>query len=82
MFLDITQIAKNKLFFNDSKWKKWHYFVVKKLTFKHHGNFYCLNRINENKDCENNINVIMPSKNTEILELNQYQKPDKAAFTT
>ena len=79
--------------------KQWHYIAVKKLsallrgiTSKHHGDFYCLNcfhffatenklqshkRVCENKDF---CNIIMPSDDTKILELNQYQKSDKAPF--
>ena len=68
---------KSKLFFNDSK---------------NNGDFYCLNclqsfrtkkvlelhkKIYENKDL---CNVIMPSKDTKILEFNQYQKSDKPPF--
>ena len=34
-------------------------------------------RVRENKDF---CNIIMPSKNTKILEFNQYQKCDKAPF--
>ena len=79
--------------------KKWHYLAVKKLsallrgiTAKHHGNFYCLycfhsfatenklqshERVCENKDF---CNIIMPSDNTKVLEFNQYQKSDKTPF--
>ena len=74
-------------------------FAVKKLpallraiTSKHHGEFYCLNcfhsfatknklqshqRVCKNKDF---CNIIMPFKNIKILEFNQYQKSDKAPF--
>ena len=66
--------------------KKWHYLPAKKLsalmrriTSKHHGDFYCVNclysfrtkhkleshkRICENKDF---YNVVMPSEDTKIL---------------
>ena len=76
-----------------------HYLAVKKLsallrgiTSKHNGNFYCLNCLHsfrtKNKPeshkraCENNnfCNVIMPSENNKILEFNQYQKSYKAPF--
>ena len=79
--------------------KQWHYLAVKKLsallrgiTFKHHGDFYCLNCFHsfatENKlqshkkACENTdfCNIIMPSEDTRILEFNQYQKSDTAPF--
>ena len=75
------------------------YLAVKKLsallrgiTSKHHGDFYCLNcfrsfetknefqlhkRLCENKDF---CNIIMPSEGTNILEFNQHQKSDKAPF--
>ena len=50
MFQNISQIIKNKLFFNDSKSRRMVLSCIKKLsallrgiTFKHHGNFYCLN---------------------------------------
>ena len=62
------------------------------ITSKHHGDFYCLNCLHsfatENKlqshkrPCENKdlCNVNMPSEDTKILDLNQYQKSDKALF--
>ena len=78
---------------------KWHYLAVKKLsallreiTSKHHGGFYCLNRFHsfaaENRlqlhksSCENKdfCNVNMPSEDSKILEFSQYQKSDKAPF--
>ena len=81
--------------------ERWHYLAVKKrsallrgITFKHYGGFYCLNclhsfrRKNElelhKKLCENKdfSNVVMLSEDTKILEFNQYQKSDKATFTT
>ena len=58
---------------------------------KYYGDFYCLNylhsfraknklvsqkKVRENKDCC----IVMPSKETKILEINQYQKSDKATF--
>ena len=71
--------------------KKWHYLAVKNLsallrgiTSKHHGDFYCLNCIHsfatENKlqshkrVCENKdfCNIIMHSDDTKILKFNQY----------
>ena len=78
--------------------QKWHYLAVKKLsallrgiTSKHHGDFYCLNCFHsfatENKlqsrqrIFENCCNIIMPSEDTKISEFNQYQKSDKAPFT-
>ena len=76
-----------------------HYFVVKKLsvllrgiTSKHHGDFYCLNYLQffatENKreshkkvcEKENFCNIVMLSEGTNILEFNQYQKSNKAPF--
>ena len=78
---------------------KWHYLTVKKLpallreiTFKHYGDFYCLNclrffgpknKVESHKNvCESKdfFYVIMPSELTKILEFNQYQKSDKAPF--
>ena len=59
---------------------------------KHQGDFYCLNCIHtfvtENeweshkKVCENKAcsKFVMPSEDTKILELNQYQESDKAPF--
>ena len=77
----------------------WHYFTVKKLpvllrgiTSKHHGDFYCLNCLHsfvtENKResfkkvCQKQDfwNVLIPSEDTKISEFIQYQKPDKAFF--
>ena len=74
----------------------WHYITVKELpallkgiSSKHHGDFYCLNFLHsfatENK-CESHkkvyefCNVGMPSNDTKILEFNHYQKSDKAPF--
>ena len=78
---------------------QWNYLAVNKLsallrriTFKHHGNFYCLNcfhyfatenkresheKVRENKDF---CNIVMPSEGTKMLEFNQYQKSHKAPF--
>ena len=66
--------------------------ILSGITSKHHGDFYCLNclhsfatenkRKSRKKVCENKIfcNVIMPSKDTKILEFNQYKKSNKAPF--
>ena len=64
--------------------------LLRGITSKHHGDFYCLNgvhsfviknkvqshkRLRENKD----FCIIMTlSKDTNVLEINQYQKSDKA----
>ena len=79
----------------DPKGQRWHYLAVKKLsallrriTSKNDGEFYCFNYLHsfrtknkpeshKNKDLSN---VIMPSEDTKISELNQYQKCDKATF--
>ena len=77
----------------------WYYLAVKNLlallrriTFKHHGDFYCLNYFHsftkENKlesyknVCESKCfcNVLIPFLCTKIQEFNQYQKSDKAPF--
>ena len=62
------------------------------ITSKHHGDFYCLNCLHSfatekqlephKKVCENKdfCNVIMPSKDTKMLDFNQYQRSDKAPF--
>ena len=62
-------------------------------TSKHHSNFYCLNclhsfetenkRESHKKVCKNKdfCGTVMSSEGTKILELNQYQKSDKALFT-
>ena len=66
--------------------------LLRGTTSKHHDNFYCLNCLRSfatgnkrklhKKVCENKNfrNVVMPSKDTKILEFNQYQKSDKALF--
>ena len=66
--------------------------LVRRITLKHHCDFYCptclhsfttenkrksRKKVWENKDF---CNVVMPSKDTKILEFNQYQKSDKASF--
>ena len=64
--------------------------LLRGITSKNNGDFYCLSCLlsfrtkNEGKSHKNRNkdfwNVIMPSKDTEILEFNQYQKSDKASF--
>ena len=78
---------------NREKWR-WNYLAVKKLsallrgiTSKHHGDFYCLNCFHSlktkskleshKKECETKN---MPSDDIKILEFNQYQNSDKAPF--
>ena len=91
--------AKSKGRVAKSEGRRWRYLAVKKLstllrgiTSKHHGGFYCLNRFHsfatENKlqshkrVCKNKDfgNIIMTSEDTKILEFNQSQKFDKAPF--
>ena len=74
----------------------WHYLAVKKqsallrgITSKHHGYFYCLNCLHsfttENKlkshekICKNKdfCGIVMPSEKDKILEFNQHIKSDK-----
>ena len=66
--------------------------LSRRITSRHQGDFYCpsclLSFPAENKGesrknvCENKgfCNVIMPSKDTKILELDRYQTCDKALF--
>ena len=90
MFQNIIQIVKSKLFFNDSKWRRMALSCSKKIsallreiTSKHHGDFYCLNCLHcfatenkreshkivfENKDFRN---TVLPSEDTKLLEFNQ-----------
>ena len=77
----------------------WHYLAVKKLftllrgiTSKHHGEFYCLNCLHsfktENKlkfhekVCKNKDfgGIVMPSEKDKILEFNQYMKSNKMLY--
>ena len=70
--------------------KQWA--LLRVVTSKHHGDFYCLNcfhsfatgnKLQSDKIvCKNKdfCNIIMPSKDTKILEFNQYQKSEKAPF--
>ena len=66
--------------------------LLRGITFKHNGDFYCLNcfhyfaaesklqsfkQVCENKDF---CNILMPSEDTKVLEFNQYQKSDKTTF--
>ena len=79
--------------------KLWCYLAAKKLsallrgiTSKLHGDFYCLNCLHSfatknkhkshKKICENKdfCNVKMPSKDNKILEFNQCKKSDKVPF--
>ena len=67
--------------------------LLRGITTKHHGDFYCLNCLHSfprekkleshKKLCENKdfCIIIVPSKDTKILEFNQYQKSDKAPFS-
>ena len=62
--------------------------LLRRITSKHYRDFYCLNCLHcfrtkrkldlHNKLCENKnfCNAIMLSKDTKILEFNQYQKSD------
>ena len=68
--------------------------IIKRNNVKtHHSDFCCLNYLqsfaiqkkrkkSHKKACANKdfSNVIMPSEDTKILELNQYQKSDQAPF--
>ena len=66
--------------------------LLREITSKHLGDFYCLKCLSsfatENKCeshkkvCENKdfCNVAIPSKDTKILEFNQYWKSDKVSF--
>ena len=77
----------------------WQHLAVKNLSAllrginsKHHGDFYCLNRLfsfatgnkrePHKKVCGNkdSCNVIMPSEDSKILEFNQYHKSNKTPF--
>ena len=66
--------------------------LLRGTTSKNYGDFYCLNclhsfrtkskleshkKVREKKDFGN---VIMPSEDTKILEINQYKKSDKTPF--
>ena len=64
--------------------------LLRRITFKHHGDFHCLNclhsfatenkRESHKKVCENKdfCNVIMPSEDTKTLKFNQNKNSDKA----
>ena len=69
--------------------------LLRGIISKHHGDFYRLNNCfhyfaKENKlqshkrvcEYKDFCNITMPSKDTKILEFNQYQKSDKAPFIT
>ena len=68
--------------------------LLRGATSKHHGDFYSLNCLHSfstksnlelhKKVCGNKdfCNVIMPYKDTEILEFNQNQKPSGFSMTT
>ena len=61
---------------------------LKGITSKHQGDFYCFSCLDffrtknklDSEVCKNKdfCNVIMPFKDTKILQFNQYQKSDKA----
>ena len=50
--------------------------LLKRITLNHHNNSYCLNW----SFVTYFWNVVMPSKDTKILEFNKHQKFDKASF--
>ena len=66
--------------------------LLRGITSKNQGDFYCLNclhsfaienkRESHKKVCENKdfCNVVMLPEDTDILQFNQYPKPDKAPF--
>ena len=66
--------------------------LLKGVTSKHHGDFYCLNclhsfrtknKLESNKQvCGNKIvyNFVITPEDTKILEFNQYKKSDKVTF--
>ena len=66
--------------------------IIKRNNIKNNGDLYCLNYLHffgtKNKlelykryvKVKNFCNVIMPSKDTRVLEFSQYQKSDKAPF--
>ena len=66
--------------------------LLRGITSKCHGDFYYLNCLHcfateknrqwHKRACKNKhfCNVIMPSRNTKILEFNKYQKSDKTPF--
>ena len=84
---------------NKEKEGLWHYLVVKKLstlvreiTSKHHGAFYCLNclhsfraenklksheKVHKSKDF---CGILIPSERNKILEFNQYMKSNKKPY--
>ena len=66
--------------------------IIKRNNVKHYGDSYCLNCLHsfriknklesQERACKNKDfrNAIIPSEDTEMLEINQYQKSDKAPF--
>ena len=66
--------------------------LLRGITSKHQGDFYCLNCLHSfatetkpeshKKVCENKdfCNAIVSSKDTKVLEFDQYQKSEKAPF--
>ena len=70
MFQNITQIVKKVILLMIPNGEKWHYLAVKKLsallrgiTSKHHGDFYCLNGLhsfatkNKFKSLKNHVKI-------------------------
>ena len=66
--------------------------LLRGITSKNYSNFYCVNCLRSfkvknklkslKKICENKdfCNVVMPSKDTKILDFNLYRESDKAPF--
>ena len=66
--------------------------LLRRITSKHHGHFYCLNCLHsfrtENKlkshekVCKNKdfCGIVMPTEKNQILKFNQYMKSDKMPY--
>ena len=66
--------------------------LLRGITSKHRGNFYCLNCLryfktenklkSHQKVCKNKdfFGIVMPSEKDKILEFNQYMKLDKVPY--
>ena len=66
--------------------------LLRGITSKHHGDFYCLNYLHSfrtknklkshEKVCKNKtfLGILIPLEKDEILEFNQYMKTDKMLY--
>ena len=98
-YLELFEKQVISLIIRNEEKKDWHYLTVKKLsallrtiTSKHDGNYYCLDCLHSSKTKRNLkyhekvykskvfCGIVMPSEKDNILEYNQCIKSDKMPY--